>query len=301
LLFNIGVIYYACFGASLNNLAELLKAQGDAAAARPLFEQALAICKEAFGDRHPATVECLNYLARLERDRLWEQTQKLRAAGKTAEALAAAEALLALERRISTENHADLAGSLDWLAQLQVEREDFAAATAARREALDLLRKRLGASDWRVVDARLALADVERLAGMDRDQRARLAEADRLNRTVEDLYGAGRYAEAIPAAHQALAIRQAVLGERHPDTARSLNDLAGLLEAQGDYTAARPLYEQALTICKVRMCEDDESHHGLCRGGPADGGHGRRPVDHRQDAEPTPVRGGRRQKHWKGC
>ena len=50
-----------------------------------------------------------------------------------------------------------VAESLGWLAELQVEREDFAAAKAARREALEILRKRLGESDWRVVDARRAL------------------------------------------------------------------------------------------------------------------------------------------------
>ena len=165
-----------------------------------------------------------------ERNRLWGETRKLRAAGKTAEAIAAAEAMLAIERKVLPEDHADLAVSLGWLAELQVEREDFAAARAARREALDILRKGRGESDWRVVDARRALEDVERLAGMDRDRRARLAEAERLNRTVLDLNRAGKYAEAVPPARQALAIRKAVLGERHPDTAPSLNNLAGLLK-----------------------------------------------------------------------
>ena len=37
---------------------------------------------------------------------------------------------------------------------------------------------------------------------------------------------------------------------RHPDTAASLNNLAYLLQAQGDYAAAKPLYEQALAIRK---------------------------------------------------
>ena len=93
-------------------------------------------------------------------------------AGKTAEAIAAAEAMLAIERKLLREDHADLlAVALSWLGELQVEREDFTAARAARREALDILRKRLGESDWRVVDARQALADAERLAGMDRDRR----------------------------------------------------------------------------------------------------------------------------------
>ena len=46
-----------------------------------------------------------------------------------------------------------------------------------------------------------------------------------------------------------------VLGERHPDTATSLNNLAVLLEAQGDYAAAKPLYEQALAIHKAALGE----------------------------------------------
>ena len=41
-----------------------------------------------------------------------------------------------------------------------------------------------------------------------------------------------------------------MLGERHPDYATGLNNLAWLLQAQGDYAAARPLYEQMLAIQK---------------------------------------------------
>jgi tetratricopeptide (TPR) repeat protein len=168
-----------------------------------------------------AAAEDAKAVALKERDRLWGETRKLRAAGRTAEAIAAAEAMLAIERRHLGGDHPIVAESLGWLAELQVEREDFAAARAARREALNILRKRLGESDWRVGDARRALEDVEQLAGMDRDRRARLAEVDRLNQTVVDLYRAGKYAEAIPAARQALAIRKAVLGTPPPNPSTS--------------------------------------------------------------------------------
>ena len=39
-----------------------------------------------------------------------------------------------------------------------------------------------------------------------------------------------------------------VLGEDHPDTAMSLNNLGSLLQAQGDYAGAKPYLERALAI-----------------------------------------------------
>jgi tetratricopeptide (TPR) repeat protein len=49
----------------LNNLAGLLDRQGDYAAARPLYERALAINEQALGPQHPATAVSLNNLAGL--------------------------------------------------------------------------------------------------------------------------------------------------------------------------------------------------------------------------------------------
>jgi tetratricopeptide (TPR) repeat protein len=39
-----------------------------------------------------------------------------------------------------------------------------------------------------------------------------------------------------------------VLGVTHPDIAQSLNNLAALYRAQGDYPAALPLFQRALRI-----------------------------------------------------
>ena len=50
---------------SLNNLAGLLQAQGELAAAYPLFVRALRICKQILGPSHPTTAGSLNNLAGL--------------------------------------------------------------------------------------------------------------------------------------------------------------------------------------------------------------------------------------------
>ena len=56
------------------------------------------------------------------------------------------------------------------------------------------------------------------------------------------------YREAEPLSRQALEIRQKVLGQGHPSTATSLNNLARLLDDQGKPGEAEPLYRQALEI-----------------------------------------------------
>jgi tetratricopeptide repeat protein len=43
-------------------------------------------------------------------------------------------------------------------------------------------------------------------------------------------------------------VREKVLGPEHPDTAYTLNSLAGLCHDQGDLVGARPLFERALAI-----------------------------------------------------
>src|SRR5262249_47066835 len=53
---------------SLNNLALVLRDQGDLAAARPLNERALAIKEKALGPEHPDTAASLNNLAWVLRD-----------------------------------------------------------------------------------------------------------------------------------------------------------------------------------------------------------------------------------------
>jgi CHAT domain-containing protein/tetratricopeptide (TPR) repeat protein len=190
-----------------------------------------------------------------ERDRLSEQTKKLQAAGKLSEAITSARAMLAIERMLLPAGHDDVLGSLEWLARMYIQRGDFAEATAARQEALDALRKRLGEKHWKVTDARLALDDVKLQASLTREQRDRLAESNRLNQDMVKFYRAGKCSEAAQVARRALAIRKELLGERHADYATSLNDVAVLLQSQGDYAAARPLVEQALAIYKEVLGE----------------------------------------------
>ncbi len=62
------------------------------------------------------------------------------------------------------------------------------------------------------------------------------------------LMEAGEYEKAEPFLKRSLEIREKELGLDHPDTAQSLNNLAGLYYSRSDYTKAEMLYIRALAI-----------------------------------------------------
>ena len=78
-----------------------------------------------------------------------------------------------------------------------------------------------------------------------------LEDAKRLNEQVSQHYKQGRYREAISPAKRSLAIRERVLGPKHPHVAQSLNNLATLYISIGVYARAVPLYKRSLAIVKT--------------------------------------------------
>ena len=84
-------------------------------------------------------------------------------------------------------------------------------------------------------------------------QRDRTTELDR---RMEELYIAGRYAEAIPIAQRLLALSEKTRGRNHPDVAQSLSNLAVLYEAQGRYADAKPLHKRSLAILEKARGRD---------------------------------------------
>ncbi len=76
------------------------------------------------------------------------------------------------------------------------------------------------------------------------------------NNTGWYLYRRGRYESAEPLLRFALHIREQQLGPDHPETAASLNNLAGLYQAQGKYEEAEPLYQRALSVREQQLGPD---------------------------------------------
>jgi tetratricopeptide (TPR) repeat protein len=182
---------------------------------------------------------------------LGEKTVRLMADSKLSEAIDAMEQMVTIERDcFSASNPGRVAGSLDSLASLHETREDFPAARKAGEESLEIKRKLYGDSDWRTVDGRLALENINVLARLTPDERKDVAKAIELSRQAAKLRRNGKLQEAFPLAKECVAIRKRVLGEQVPAYAASLYNLADLFVAQGEYARALPLFRKAMEIRK---------------------------------------------------
>jgi CHAT domain-containing protein/Tfp pilus assembly protein PilF len=69
-----------------------------------------------------------------------------------------------------------------------------------------------------------------------------------LNQRVSALLDAGKYADALPLAHQAVELSEQAHGATHPAIVPSLNNLALAYEATGAYAKAEPVFLRALAI-----------------------------------------------------
>src|SRR5438445_9265383 len=101
---------------------------------------------------------------------------------------------------------------------------------------------------WVLLLAGLALAPPSIALAQASRADDELAEARRLNQEAATLYSSGKLVEAIPLVQRALAIQEKALGPEHPDVAASLDGLAGLDRAQGNYREAERLYRRELAI-----------------------------------------------------
>jgi CHAT domain-containing protein/Flp pilus assembly protein TadD len=87
----------------------------------------------------------------------------------------------------------------------------------------------------------------------DLERAERLAEATRFNAQGLEAFRAGRHGEAELLYKDSLLIRREQLGDRHPDIAQSLNNLAVLYRRQGRYGEAEPLFQESLSISREQL------------------------------------------------
>ena len=194
--------------AAMNNLAVMMKAQGDLAGARELEERVLEGLRHLLGVEHPDTLTAMNNLAQT----LWAQ-------GDLAGARKLQERVLRALRRLLGEEHLDTLTAMNNLAGTMKAQGDLAGARELQERVLRARRRLLGEEHPNTLRA--------------------------MNNLAGTMYAQGDLAEARTLQERVLEGLRRVLGEEHPETLRAMNNLAGTLCDQG-VLEARTLQEQVL-------------------------------------------------------
>ena len=207
---------------SLENLSMLLmdKGQTHLDQARPLAEEALAICRRLRGEEDPAVAAALYNMGMVF----------VVGDGELAEPVLI-EAL-ALQRKLYGDEQLAVADILTGLGAIDQTRGDYESAERRQREALTLRRKLLGDEHLDIAGNLNDLAVVLHLRG----------EID----AAEQLY------------RDSLAMYRKLLGDGHPMVANVENHLAILLQQRGNYEGAEPLLRDSITIRRKLTKEDPQ-------------------------------------------
>jgi tetratricopeptide (TPR) repeat protein len=208
--------------ASLNNLAQVYRAQGKYADAEPLYCSALEMRQHhLLGADHPDVAMSLNNLAELYRSQ-----------GKYVEAEPLHRAALEMRQHLLGADHPDVAESLSNLALLYYSQGKYADAEPLYCIALEIFQHMLGEKHPRV--------------------------ATTLHNMALLYYSQGKYEEAEPLYCSSLEMSQYLLGSEHTNVALSQFSLGVLYQNQCKYSEAEVLYRQALAISKSQL---GSNHH----------------------------------------
>jgi CHAT domain-containing protein/tetratricopeptide (TPR) repeat protein len=132
-------------------------------------------------------------------------------------------------------------------------RGDFEDAANLCGQVAEYRAKHQGARHHEAIEAALKAEQWRRLAKVPAKDRAEVLRAWGLNVEAVRLVHQGKYREAEKKARDALAMCEKALGEAHPDTARSYNNVASSLQALGKASEALPLYKKALAISEKAL------------------------------------------------
>src|SRR5262249_38943882 len=132
----------------------------------------------------------------------------------------------------------------------------FAEAIAPAREARAIRIRAQGPEHWQTADAKRQLETLWLIAARSRDLQNEFSKLAKLEADADRLKEKGRYADAEPLVREALEIRRKALGEEHPETATSYNNLGFNLNAQSKYADAAPLVRKALEIHRRVLGEE---------------------------------------------
>ncbi|HTU88670.1 MAG TPA: tetratricopeptide repeat protein [Gemmataceae bacterium] len=126
-----------------------------------------------------------------------------------------------------------------------------------------------GADHWQVVSARFDVEAIRRVLRANKEEQQSYSRAFVLKREAKAMSDKRRYREAQPLLQQVLTNFRTLLGEEHPYTATSYDNLAANLNAQGKYKEVEEVDRKALAIRRKALGEEHPetaiSYHNLAQ------------------------------------
>ncbi|MEH1817011.1 MAG: tetratricopeptide repeat protein [Nostoc sp.] len=182
------------------------------------------------------------------------------------------EQCLEVTKKRLGEEHLNVAGSLNNLAQLYYFQGRYSEAEPRYLQALEMMQRLLKQEHPLVaiilqnlgglysLQGKYSEAEPRYLQALEMMQRLLKQEHLLVTINFNDLanlyYFQGKYSEAEPLYLQALELRERLVGKEHPSVAQSLSNLAVLYLSQGRYSQAAPLHLQALELTQRLLGEE---------------------------------------------
>jgi tetratricopeptide (TPR) repeat protein len=244
--------------ASLDNLADLYRAQGKFDQAEALYKKALEIAEHQGEPGHPEIITCLNNLADLyaaqgkqeEAEQLYERAMQLtvQASAGQPENKAPPEPGAGTPSR----RNPDLALTLNSLADFKRAQGKLGESENLYKRALEIDEAALGPNHPALAVTLNNLADLYAAQGRHQD-------ADVLDRRAARIRQMSLASDELDIStyRQALVLDEKALGSWHPDVAVDLNSLADEYRAVGRYQEAEQLYRRALAIAETTLGPHD--------------------------------------------
>ncbi len=242
-------------GILMYKVGAFAQAQGRFDEARRLFQDALMILKQAYGDEHPVTLASMNNLA-----------EAFRASADYNHARAMHEEVLEIRRRQFGNDHAAISQSINNLALTLLGQGELEGARELLNEGMEIFSREIGNEHPDTFRLMANLATILRAQGELRGAQELFEKAvkgeerelgeqhpetlESMNGLAQTLRDLGRISDARDLLEEIWKIRKAVLGERHPHSLTSMNDLAVTLWDLGDLDSARRLAEEMLVLRK---------------------------------------------------
>ncbi|VVB97537.1 Photosystem I assembly protein Ycf3 [uncultured archaeon] len=228
---------------------------GDARKAITYYEQALALDKEVYGEKHPRVATELNSIAAASH-----------ALGEYKKAIEYYKQALAINKEVLGEQHPYMAAILNNIGEAWRELGEPKKAIEYYEQSLAIDKgvngekhpsmatnfNNIGLALETLGEPEKAIEYYEQALAIDKEVYGEKhpSVATRLNNIGAALDALGESKKAIEYYERALAIDKEVYGEKHPSVATNLNNIGGALDNLGEYKKAIEYYEQALAIVK---------------------------------------------------